>query len=348
MERLQINLGERSYPIYIGEGLFSRLQEIKPTGDRYLLLTDQNVDAYYGDLVMSAIGREKCHKYIIASGESSKTMETVIQILSYMLDCQFTRKSVIIALGGGVVGDIAGFCASIYMRGIHWIQLPTTLLAQVDSSVGGKTGVNMPQGKNVIGSFYQPQVVVIDTDVLKTLPRRELISGIGEVIKYGIICDYNFFSYIHNHLPSLLTLEKDILEKVIYRCCKMKAEVVAADEREGGLRKILNFGHTFGHGLEAAANYEYYTHGEAVLIGMMVESKIALGMDWIDETYYKEITEAIEKTGISLDITHMDRELLLEKMLRDKKNQENKISFILPKGKGKVQEVLLPKEAVVW
>lgn len=348
MESLQINLGERSYPIHIGGGLFSKLEEFKPVADQYLLLTDKNVNAYYGELVTAAVGKENCQKYIIEPGEASKTMETVIQILSYMLEQQFTRKSVLIALGGGVVGDIAGFCASIYMRGIDWIQLPTTLLAQVDSSVGGKTGVNMPQGKNVIGSFYQPQAVIVDTDVLKTLPKREMISGIGEVIKYGIIYDYNFFSYINKNLYQLLALEKDVLEKVIYDCCRMKAAVVAEDEREGGLRKILNFGHTFGHGLEAATNYEKYTHGEAVLIGMVLEAKMALDMGWIDREYYEEMKAVIMKTGISLDLSELDRGLLLDKMMGDKKNRENRISFILPTERGCVKEVLLEKEAVRW
>lgn len=348
MESLEINLGERSYSIYIGTGLFSRLEEFKPKADRYLLLTDENVDDYYGEQVMAAIGKENCQKYVIESGERSKTMETVTGILSYMLDHQFTRKSVLIALGGGVVGDIAGFCASIYMRGIEWIQLPTTLLAQVDSSVGGKTGINMPQGKNVIGSFYQPQAVIIDIDVLKTLPKRELVSGIGEVIKYGIICNYDFFSYMNQNLCQLFTLEKNVLEKVIYDCCSMKAEVVAADERESGLRKILNFGHTFGHGLEAATNYEKYTHGEAVLIGMAVEAKMAWGRGWIDRSYYEEIKALIERTGVSLDFGNMDRALLLDKMMGDKKNQENRISFILPKGKGRVEEMLLQRDSVKW
>ncbi|AOT70490.1 3-dehydroquinate synthase [Geosporobacter ferrireducens] len=348
MESLQINLGERSYSIYIGTGLFSKLDEFKPKADRYLLLTDENVDAYYGEQVMAAVGKENCQKYVIEPGESSKTMETVTGILSYMLDQQFTRKSALIALGGGVVGDIAGFCASVYMRGIEWIQLPTTLLAQVDSSVGGKTGVNMPQGKNVVGSFYQPQAVVIDIDVLKSLPKREMVSGIGEVIKYGIICDYDFFSYMNKNLYQLFTLKKEVLEKVIYDCCRMKAVIVAADEREGGLRKILNFGHTFGHSLEAATNYEKYTHGEAVLIGMSVEAKMAWDMGWIDRLYYEEIKGLIEKTGISLDITNMDKALLLDKMMGDKKNQENKISFILPIEKGGVKEVMLQRDAVKW
>lgn len=348
MESLQINLGERSYPIHIASGLLSKIKDLIPKADSYLLLTDQNVDGYYGEKIITALGAGNCNRYVIDPGEESKTMETVQSILSYMLDGHFTRKSIVIALGGGVVGDIAGFCASIYMRGIDWVQIPTTLLAQVDSSVGGKTGVNMPQAKNVVGSFYQPKAVIIDTDVLQTLPSRELISGIGEVIKYGIIYDYDFFSYIYKNLSQLFQLEKPVIEKIIHDCCSMKAAVVAKDEKEQGLRKILNFGHTIGHGLEAVTDYKRYTHGEAVLIGMVLEAKMALDRNWIDKGYFQEIKTVVEETGISLDISELDRNLLLDKMMGDKKNQGGKISFILPSAKGQVTELLLEKEEVQW
>lgn len=333
--------------ISIDRGLLGNLQDFLGEGDRWVIVTDENVDVLYGQKLMQLLKDRKVEKIVIPSGEGSKNLQTVEYLLKTMLEYGLTRRSKVIALGGGVVGDIAGFCASIYMRGIPFIQVPTTLLAQVDSSVGGKTGVNMPQGKNIVGSFYQPQTVVIDVETLSTLSKRELISGIGEVIKYGIIYDYNFLEYINKNLSKLFALEEEVIIKVIKRCCEIKAEVVSKDEKEEGLRKILNYGHTIGHALETATHYKNYTHGEAVLIGMYYEALMAKKLGYIDESYYKQISETIRKTGISLEIYRTPLPVLIDCMMKDKKNKDGKISFILPEGKGKVTEVLLTREEII-
>ncbi|MCC5910550.1 MAG: 3-dehydroquinate synthase [Clostridiaceae bacterium] len=348
MERLLIDLGEDSYYIDIDEDLLEIMDKAIDSGDKIVLITDKNVDNLYGKAIEKFLKDKKPYKITIPPGEKSKTMATVEYILSQMLDCGLTRNSKVIALGGGVVGDIAGFSASIYMRGIDFVQVPTTLLAQVDSSVGGKTGINMPAGKNTVGSFYQPKAVLIDTKVLKTLPKRELISGIGEVIKYGIIYDDMFLNDIKNEFEAILKLDYKVMKKVIRRCCEIKAAIVSQDEKEKGIRKILNFGHTIGHGLEAITNYKKYTHGEAVIIGMYYEAKLAKSLGYIKETYFKEITDIIHKTEVSLDITMLSLEDLTHAMIKDKKNRGEKISFILPIDKGKVKEVLLFPNEVMW
>lgn len=347
MEKLCIDLNDNSYMINIDRGLLENLQDFLGEGDKWVIVTDENVDVLYGQKLTQLLKDRKVEKIVIPSGEGSKNLQTVEYILKTMLEYSLTRRSKVIALGGGVVGDIAGFCASIYMRGIPFIQVPTTLLAQVDSSVGGKTGVNMPQGKNIVGSFYQPQAVVIDVETLSTLSKRELISGIGEVIKYGIIYDHNFLEYINKNLSKLFALEEEVIIEVIKRCCEIKAEVVSKDEKEEGLRKILNYGHTIGHALETATHYKNYTHGEAVLIGMYYEALMAKKLGYIDESYYNQISETIKKTGISLEIYRTPLPVLIDCMMKDKKNKDGKISFILPEGKGKVTEVLLTREEII-
>lgn len=348
MERVFIDLNENSYFIHIERGLLSSLSDYVGKADKWLLITDENVDRLYGDIVYEALQGKELYKVIIKPGEQSKTMHIVEDILSKMIKFDLTRNSKIIALGGGVVGDISGFCASIYMRGITFIQVPTTLLSQVDSSVGGKTGVNMCEVKNMVGSFYQPEAVIIDTNTLKTLPNKELISGLGEVIKYGIIWDYNFFNNIKKNIVKMLQLEEGVMESIIKKCCEIKAEIVSQDEKEMGLRKILNHGHTIGHGLETITSYEKYTHGEAVLVGMYYESLMAKNFGYIEETYFDEIRELIKSLGISLDISEFPLEVLVKAMMKDKKNREEKISFIFPKDRGKVEEVLLDRGEVRW
>lgn len=347
MEKLLIDLDANSYNIYIDNGLLESLGDYLEEGDQWVLITDDKVDTLYGHRLMEVLNHKRIQKIVLPSGEGSKNLHMVETVLNKLLKYGLTRRSRVIALGGGVVGDIAGFCASIYMRGIPFIQVPTTLLAQVDSSVGGKTGVNMPQGKNIVGSFYQPKAVVIDTKTLYTLPKRELISGIGEVIKYGIIYDYEFLKYIDKHFSQLISLEESVIKKTIKKCCEIKAEVVSKDEKEEGLRKILNYGHTIGHGLETATHYQKYTHGEAVLIGMYYEGLMAKKLGYIDEDYYHEIASLINKTGISLNIDYIATGDLIHHMMKDKKNKDGKVSFILPKGKGEVTELLLTKEEVL-
>lgn len=347
MEKILIDLDIDSYYIYIGKRFLNYIDDYIGNIDKVMIVTDENVDSFYGEIITENL-KEETHKFIIESGESSKTLSTVERILSKMLELNFTRNSKIIALGGGVVGDIAGFVASIYMRGISFLQIPTTLLAQIDSSVGGKTGVNLPNGKNMIGSFYQAELVLIDTDTLKTLPRREIISGLGEIIKYGLIWDYEFLNYIENNLNDILNLKEDILKNIICKCCKIKAEIVSKDEKELGLRKILNYGHTIGHALETASSYKRYSHGEAILIGMYYEGIMAKKLDLIGDDYLLKIQRIIESLDIDLDISVYPKELLLDNMMGDKKNKEGKISFIFPNGKASVKEVLLDRGEVNW
>ena len=236
------------------------------------MITDKNVYTLYGHYINTLNNYEKI---VVEPGEQSKTINVTTDILKQMLEKGASRKSKIIAFGGGVIGDLAGFCSAIYMRGISLIQIPTTLLAQVDSSVGGKTGINMLHYKNSVGAFYQPTKVIIDTNLLKTLPYRELLSGIGEIIKYGIIYDYEFFKYIVKNINKIKKCDASIMPYVVKQCCKIKAEIVSQDEKEKGLRKILNFGHTIGHALEGITNFDKYTHGEAVIIGMYYETIMA-------------------------------------------------------------------------
>lgn len=348
MEKIHIDLGKYSYYIYIGYNLIEHFEDCTRTADKFIIITDENVDKLYGKRLQKAMGDRNAFKYVITPGESSKNIDTVTSIISYMINNKLTRDSQVIALGGGVVGDIAGFCASIYMRGINLIQVPTTLLAQVDSSVGGKTGVNMARAKNIIGAFHQPQSVVIDTSVLYSLSSKELLSGLGEVVKYGVIKDYSFFNYIRNNIRKILDIDKETIEYIIKKCCEIKAYIVSNDEKEEGLRKILNFGHTVGHALEAITGYKKYTHGEAVLAGMYYEAILAKEMNLIDRNYFHEITDLIGAAGISLDISRYNQEKLVDFMLHDKKNKGDKISFMLPQGRGKVKEYRLAKHEIKW
>ena len=346
IQTLEINLGTRRYPIRIGQGILAGLSSCLDSRAVWVLITDETVDEFYGKELVAKWKGSTIHPIILPPGEGTKTFHQVETIVSRMLDLNVTRDSGIIALGGGVVGDVAGFCASIYLRGIAYVQVPTTLLAQVDSSVGGKTGVNLPQGKNTVGSFYQPEAVVIDTETLSTLPRRHLISGLAEVIKYGVILDYDFLTYLQRNIGEILSLQPGVIEDVITRCCALKAEIVIADEREGGLRKVLNYGHTIAHALEAVTAYDTYTHGEAVLIGMQFEAQMARELGLIKPDYLNEIQSLIQASGFDprLDLTADLLEGLLGKMTQDKKNRGDTISFILPAGEGRTEEALLTKK----
>lgn len=346
METLHIDLGPHDYTIHIDSGLLANVPSYLGFADAWVVITDDTVDGLYVRDLLRNWSHNKVHKIVLPAGEESKNLQMVEEIVRKMLDFGITRKSSVLALGGGVVGDVAGFCASIYMRGISYIQVPTTLLSQVDSSVGGKTGVNLPQGKNTVGSFYQPQGVFIDIATLGTLPRRHLISGMAEVIKYGVICDYAFLCYLRSHFTDLLNLEETALKKVITRCCELKARVVVEDEKEEGMRKILNYGHTIGHALEIATGYQQYTHGEAVLIGMHIEALLAQKLGLIDQGYCNEIQALIGETGINLQLEATLLRGLSESMMKDKKNRDGRISFLLPSNKGEATEVLLTKEEV--
>lgn len=344
METLHIELDKRSYAIYIDRNLLARLPGLLDPAESWAVITDEEVYGLYGKSLLENWRSDKVHAIVLPGGEDAKNLQTVGKVAGQMLDLGLTRRSGILALGGGVIGDVAGFCASVYMRGIRYVQVPTTLLAQVDSSVGGKTGVNLAQGKNIVGSFYQPQGVFIDTQTLRTLPRRHLISGLAEVIKYGVIYDYEFLTYLDSRLTDILNLKDDVLKEVIRRCCEIKAEVVVADEKEQGLRKILNCGHTVGHALEAATDYREYTHGEAVLVGMYAETLMAEELGLIDQRYCTEILALIGKTGMEFSLDSILGEKLVDHMMKDKKNRDSRISFILPRGRGETAEVLLTRQ----
>lgn len=344
METVAVDLGEKSYPIYIGEGILSDLTVLLSKADKWLVITDENVDHLYSEQLAKALGELPYKKLTLVPGESSKSFQTVEQIISAMVEARLTRHSAVIAFGGGVIGDLAGFCSSIYMRGISYVQIPTTLLAQVDSSVGGKTGVNVQAGKNMAGTFYQPQVVIIDTALLQTLPIKELTAGLGEVIKYGIIDDYELLNFIEHHFLDFYTFNFTPLNELIRRCCEIKADVVAKDECETGLRKILNFGHTLGHAIETLTGYQRYLHGEAVLIGMYYETLLAQKMGLISEEYGQQINTLISRTGLSMDISDIPAGDIVRQMTADKKNSDGVISFILPTGQGQVAEYTLTSE----
>lgn len=339
MDRITVELPDEQYDIYIGDKAWERALEYGATRDRVFVITDENVSKLYG-------AEFPYPHYVMRPGEEGKTMETVLAIMDEMMRHNLTRQSLIMALGGGVVGDTAGFCASIYMRGIDYVQLPTTLLSQVDSSIGGKTGVNTNRGKNVMGTFHQPKGVFIDPDVLHTLPQREIINGLGEVIKYGIVGDPDFFQYVKRHLTELLELEQQVVLDVLRQCCSLKAQIVSEDEQDRGTRKILNYGHTIGHALEAVTEYKVYSHGEAVLIGMLYEARLAVALGLLPRYGYEEIRDILETFDLDWDIGRFSEEALLTAMLQDKKNRTGQISFILPIQPGQVQEMLLTPEQV--
>lgn len=344
MEKVKIDLNENSYEILIKSGLLGDLEGlIGRNSEQNFIITDRNVDRLYGKFLGSLDNYEKI---LIEPGEESKSIEVLTKILETMLEKGGSRKSRLIAFGGGVVGDLAGFSSAIYMRGIPFIQIPTSLLAQVDSSVGGKTAINLLHYKNSVGAFYQPSQVIIDIDLLQTLPYKEILSGIGEIIKYGLIYDYEFFQYIAKNIGGIKRCDKDIMPYVIKRCCEIKAEIVSQDEKEKGLRKILNFGHTLGHALEGISNFSRYSHGEAVIIGMYYETILAERLNIVGKEYAREILDFIQDLGLDLNIDNYPSSQLIDWMLRDKKNSGGKISFILPLGPGRVREFLLARDEI--
>lgn len=346
METVGVSLGEKSYTIHIQHGILADLAAYAGKADQWFILTDENVNRLYGEAIDRAMGELPHKKLVLPAGEGIKTFQTAETIIEKMLTAKLTRRSMIIAFGGGVIGDIAGFCASIYMRGIRFLQIPTTLLAQIDSSVGGKTGINLKRGKNMAGTFYQPEAVLIDTALLASLPSREFTAGMGEAIKYGCIYDYPLMQYMRQQAAAFCSLDTDAIYALIKRCCQIKAEIVNQDEKEQGQRKILNFGHTVGHAIETLTDYKKYLHGEAVLIGMYYESLIAQAMGHISEAYCREIITLITETGGPMNGCQLALNRVVDQMSTDKKNHDGLISLILPVGKGKVSEFLLPAEQI--
>ncbi|HEY3377060.1 MAG TPA: 3-dehydroquinate synthase [Armatimonadota bacterium] len=306
-----------------------------------VIVSSREIDRAYGDTVRASVEHEglTCHTLLVPAGERYKSMNTANRLFGDLIQRKVDRKALILTLGGGVIGDLAGFVAATYERGIRFAQVPTTLLSQVDSSVGGKVGVNHALGKNMVGAFMQPQFVQIDPTSLKTLPLRELRSGLAEVVKYGVIWDEEFFSYLEGHVDSILRMDAQTIKHLIRRSCQIKAHVVEVDELESGLRTILNFGHTTAHAVETYTSYERYTHGEAVAIGMVVAARIAHGMGLFRAEPVHRLTRLLERFGLPTHLPKADPGVLMSLMDTDKKAVAGKVRFVLPTEIGHVEVV---------
>jgi 3-dehydroquinate synthase len=338
MHTLTVDLGDRSYPIHIGAGLLSRAELILPhlAQKRVMVVTNTTVAPLYLAQLTATLqaGGVKVAQVVLPDGEAYKNWETLNLIFDALLTDRAERKTTLIALGGGVIGDMTGFAAASYQRGVPFIQIPTTLLSQVDSSVGGKTGINHPLGKNMIGAFYQPKVVLADTDTLKTLPPRELSAGLAEVIKYGLIWDVEFLVWLEANLERLRALDPTAITHAIYRSCEIKAQVVGEDEREGGIRAILNLGHTFGHAIETGMGYGNWLHGEAVAAGMVMAAQTSRRMGWLTEADVARTRALIRAAGLPDVAPDLGADTYLEYMGHDKKVEGGKMRFVLLKKLG--------------
>ncbi|MGY8905198.1 MAG: 3-dehydroquinate synthase [Burkholderiales bacterium] len=338
-----IELGQRSYPIAIGSGLLANPATFAnlPKADAALIVTNTCVGPLYAQALQNALQSHyrQIHTVVLPDGETHKNWQTLNLIFDALLENACDRKTVLFALGGGVVGDMTGFAAASFMRGVPFVQVPTTLLAQVDSSVGGKTGINHPLGKNMVGAFYQPHRVVCDLDVLKTLPARELSAGLAEVIKYGPIADLAFLDWIEQQMPALRNFDASALAYAVRRCCEIKAQVVASDEREAGLRAILNFGHTFGHAIEAGMGYGAWLHGEAVGCGMVMAADLSQRLGLVDAAFVARLRRIVVAAGLPVKAPVLDAHdnagRYLALMQLDKKAQAGEIIFVLLDGPGK-------------
>jgi 3-dehydroquinate synthase len=334
MQTLQLNLGERSYPICIGADLLGRAELFAPhiEGKQVAIVTNSTIAPLYSARVRAALAQYRPIEIVLPDGEAHKTLDVLNTIFDALLKARCDRRATLIALGGGVVGDMTGFAAAIYQRGIPFIQVPTTLLSQVDSSVGGKTGVNHALGKNMIGAFYQPRVVVIDTDTLITLPDRELSAGLAEIIKYGLIRDSEFFEWLEKNMTRLLARDRDALVYAIERSCRNKAEVVAADERESGVRATLNFGHTFGHAIETGLGYGEWLHGEAVGAGMAMAADLSRRLGWLTTDDVARIEALLRVARLPVrPPTQIAPPRFLELMSVDKKVLDGQMRLVLLK-----------------
>jgi 3-dehydroquinate synthase len=337
VQRINVELGTRSYPIFIGAGAMERSEELNraiPARD-VLLVTNTTVGPLYADKLAAALAPRRCIEVELPDGETHKTLANVTRMLDVLVANRFGRDACVVALGGGVVGDMAGFAAACYQRGIAFVQVPTTLLAQVDSSVGGKTGVNHPGGKNLIGAFHQPAAVFADTNSLNTLPDRELRAGLAEVIKYGLIIDRAFFDWLETHAAELLARSPDALAHAIRRSCEIKAEIVGRDEREQGERALLNLGHTFGHAIESATNYSSWLHGEAVGAGMLLAADMSERLGWVTSADVERVEGILRTFGLPVDVSALPAAALAEKMKIDKKVAAGRIRLVLLKAIGK-------------
>jgi len=338
MQTVTVDLDDRSYPIFIGANLLENADLLLPHigSGRVVVVTNEIVAPIYLERVQLQFGRQFGSSIVLPDGEATKNLDTIGQIYDHLLQGKYDRKTTLVALGGGVVGDITGFAAATFQRGVNFLQIPTTLLAQVDSSVGGKTGVNHALGKNMIGSFYQPKCVVADTEVLRSLPEREVRAGLAEVLKYGLINNPEFFAWLAHNSTELLELDNACISEAIKICCEAKANIVAQDEKESGIRALLNLGHTFGHAIETASGYGVWLHGETVAMGMVMAADLSKRIGWLSSAEAIQIREVLEKNfGMPVeppaDITVAQ---YLDLMSSDKKAELGKLRFILLKAIG--------------
>ncbi|MDJ0657620.1 MAG: 3-dehydroquinate synthase [Xanthomonadales bacterium] len=332
MIEVEIPLGDRSYVVYIGSGLLGRrdlLQEVLGSG-KVFVVTNDTVGPLYLDTLLAGLPGERTSVITLPDGESHKTLQTWQTIQDQLVQHGALRDATVVALGGGVVGDIGGFAAATYMRGIQYVQVPTTLLAQVDSSVGGKTGVNHISGKNLIGAFHQPRRVIVDLDTLNTLPTREYRAGLAEVIKYGLIRDPSFLDWLESHMPALLDLDPAATSRAIAESVRHKAEVVAADELEKGMRALLNLGHTFGHAIESLTGYTQLLHGEAVSIGMVLAARLSSQLGMLESSDVKRVNDLLDSAGLPVALpAGLTPRAMLDSMAMDKKNRAGRLRLIL-------------------
>ncbi|HKE94588.1 MAG TPA: 3-dehydroquinate synthase [Povalibacter sp.] len=339
--QVDIALGERSYPILIGPGLLqdSGLLRTHVRARDVLIVSNETVAPLYLEVLKQSLGDKRVASVILPDGEAHKTLDSFARILDALVESRLNRDAAVIALGGGVIGDMAGFAAASYQRGIDYVQIPTTLLAQVDSSVGGKTAVNHPKAKNMIGAFYQPRCVIADTATLGTLPEREYRAGIAEVVKYGLICDARFFDWLEANVDALLSRADVALTHAIRRSCEIKAEVVGVDEREQGVRAILNLGHTFGHAIETAMGYGAWLHGEAVAAGMVMASDMSVRLGWLPAQDRDRGVRLLERFGLPVHAPRIGAVRGLELMGMDKKVLDRKLRLVLLRQLGKADIV---------
>jgi 3-dehydroquinate synthase len=337
MESLNVSLGDRSYPIHIGQHLLGSPELLLPhiKGRQVCIVSNETIAPLYLQQLEKSLSGLSVIRVILPDGEEHKTLDTTALIYDSLLEHNFSRSCTLIALGGGVVGDITGFAAATYQRGVRFIQVPTTLLSQVDSSVGGKTGVNRPLGKNMVGAFYQPQCVIIDTATLNTLPDRELKAGLAEVIKYGLINNPGFLDWIEQNLDGLLRRDPDCLRHAVRISCEEKAAIVAEDETESGIRAILNYGHTFGHAIETAMGYGTWLHGEAVATGMVMAADLSMRMGDLSAADVKRVRNLVRRAGLPTVPPSLDEAIWVGLMKKDKKAQQGLLRFILLKSIGK-------------
>lgn len=337
MQTLTVNLGERSYPIYISTGLLGQSDLLGKfiAGKQVLIVTNETVAPLYLEKTQAMLTGFQHETVILPDGEHYKNLQVLNRIFDALLEQSFNRDCTLIGLGGGVIGDMAGFAAACYQRGVSFVQIPTTLLAQVDSSVGGKTGVNHPLGKNMIGAFHQPRGVLIDSNTLNTLTDRELSAGMAEVIKYGLIRDFAFFEWLEDAMDALLNRESNALISAIARSCQNKAEIVALDERESGVRALLNLGHTFGHAIEAGLGYGVWLHGEAVAAGMCLAAKLSARLGWLTQDQVKRVVTLLQRARLPVQLpNNLNSETMLRFMAVDKKVQQGRLRLILLKTLG--------------